>query len=403
MTLSTLTKQQDETELAPKRLRSLQGAVAALSFSVLLAGSNANTPVVPLYRSLMGFSPFTMSMTFVCYVGVTIIFLIVLSRPSIIRWSPALLGASLLASILSDLCMAVGSEAWTLIGRGLTGVAVGLGTGPAAALVVDAFGIRGRPVSATGNLVGAVFGTALSQLTVYLLDGRLAIRTIFHVHAVVCAVLFVVLFRIFHSMREQNRRAFKPGSAAMPKVYATLSAHWLPLVSGSLAWIAISISITFLPTLFREDGMSLVTSAGMIVLLICCAGCQLGSRYVVRFAPILNGIEALMIGIVCMVAAALSGLQWLGLIGFALTGAGIGISYRLALIVLTRGAPPTIHGVLSSTYAAITYGVAALSVALVGFAGNFFGLEQVVIAVMILIAIVSIALLRNTPRASIER
>lgn len=403
MPLSKPSDRQSETALPSPRLKTLQGAIAALSFSVLLAGSNANTPLLPLYRSLMGFSPLTMSLTFVFYVASLILFLAALSRPSILRWSPALLAASLVASVLSDLCMANGSEATTLFGRALTGIAVGLGTGPAAALVVDAFGIRGRSVSATGNLVGAVFGTALSQLAVFLLDGRLAIAAVFHAHALICAVLFLILVAIFRSMRDANRRAFGSVDGKAPKVYASLRKHILPLLSGSVAWIAISVAITFLPSVFRESGMPVVSSAGMIVLLICCAACQLGSQQVARLAPWINGMEAMAAGVALIVFGVLSGSQSAGLLGFAVTGAGIGISYRMALVMLTKGASPNIHGVLSSTYAAITYAAAAILVTVVGLVGNRLGLEQVVIGSLVLLALSAAALATGAPRASAER
>lgn len=403
MSLSLPSHRQPGTELPRPGLKSLQGAVAALSFSVLLAGSNANTPLLPIYRALMDFSPLTMSLTFVFYVASLIVFLSVLSRPSILRWAPALLGASLLASILSDLCMANGSEATTLLGRAFTGIAVGLGTGPAAALVVDAFGMRGRSVSATGNLVGAVFGTALSQLAVFLLGGRLAIGAVFHAHALVCGVLFLILVAIFRSMRDANRKTFGSIDRQAPKALASLRANLLPLFSGSLAWIVISIAITFLPSVFRESGMPVVSAAGIIVLLICCAACQLGSRQVAGLVPRVSGMEAMLAGLALILLGAVSGWQSLGLLGFAVTGAGIGISYRMALVVLTRGASPNIHGVLSSTYAAITYASAAIVVTAVGLVGNIFGLEDVVIGALVVCGLCSAALMRGAPSVSLEQ
>lgn len=388
---------------AQARLRTLQGAVAALSFSILLAGSNATTPLMPIYHALMGFSPFVMSLTFVCYVVVQIVILVLLSRPSILRWSPALLIAGLLAAVVSDLCMAVGSEFTILLGRALTGVGVGLGTGSAAALVVDAFGARGRSVSATGNLVGAVIGTGLSQLAVSMLEGRLAIGRVFHLHALACSVLLILLLAIFTNMRHSNRLAFGSIDPSAPKVYATLRANWLPLFVGSLSWILLSSAITFLPSFFRESGMPLVTSIGMIVLLVCCAACQLGSAHVARIAPKATGVEAMALGTALILIGEFTGFQSVGLVGFGLTGAGIGITYRICLVVLTRGASPNIHGVLSSTYAAITYAAAALGVIMIGLLGNVLGLRNVVIAALVVLLALCLAVLKVSPRVSAER
>lgn len=393
-----------DVALPPRHgLKTFQGAVAALSFSILLAGSNATTPLLPIYRSLMGFSPLTMSLTFVCYVGALIVFLVLLSRPSVLRWSPVLLLAGLLAAIASDLCMAIGTEGTILFGRVLTGVGAGLGTGPAAALVVAAFGARGRSVSATGNLVGAVIGTVLSQVAVSLLDGRAAIAWVFHVHAIACFLLFVILLAILRSMRHENRRVLGGIDVTTPKVYKTLRVNWLPLCVGSLAWILISVALTFLSSFFRESGMLIASSSGMIVMLVCCAACQLGAQQIARLVPMATGVEAMFIGLCLVVAGALIGVSDVSLAGLAFVGAGIGISYRMALVMLTRGAPPNIHGVLSSTYAAITYAIAAISVILLGMLGNIFGLHNVVVAALALMAVLSAVLFRSSPRVSMER
>jgi hypothetical protein len=149
--------------------------------------------------------------------------------------------------------------------------------------------------------------------------------------------------------------------------------------------------------------MPVVSSAGMIVLLICCAACQLGSQQVARLAPWINGMEAMAAGVTLIVLGVLSGSQSAGLLGFAVTGAGIGISYRMALVMLTKGASPNIHGVLSSTYAAITYAAAAILVTVVGLVGNRLGLEQVVIGSLVLLALSAAALATGAPRASAER
>jgi MFS family permease len=368
-------------------LRTLQGLVSALSFTVLLTGSNATTPLLPVYRSLLGFSPLVMALTLACYMGVTIVFLTMLSRPAMLRWSPALLQVSLIASISADLSMAVGSEPMTLIGRALTGVGVGLGTGPAAALVVDAFGARGRSVSSTGNLLGAVVGTALSQLAVFTLGGSLAIGTVFHVHAVVCSVLLMCMLFLFRRMRDYNSAAFRGFCGTTLEIRATLIANAVQLTNGSIAWIALSASITFLPSCFEEYGMGLVSSLGIVVLLSCCAACQIGCKQLATITPMLNGFDALLTGLILTLVGLFADLQSVSLVGLACIGAGIGISYRMALVVLTNAASATTHGVLSSAYAAITYGAAAVAVTIGGVAGNAFGLHNVVVCILILLVL----------------
>ena len=78
---------------------------------------------------------------------------------------------------ISDGLMSLATEQAIMIGRAFAGLAGGLGTGSAAALVVSAMGVKGRSISATGNLVGAVIGTLFSQLCVNLLAAQ-AMQTV---------------------------------------------------------------------------------------------------------------------------------------------------------------------------------------------------------------------------------
>jgi hypothetical protein len=386
-----------------RRLAIFQGIISALAFSLLLAGTNATTPLLPVYRQLLGFTPVTLSLTFVCYVGVQVVFLAVLSRPSVVRWSPVLLCCAILAAILSDLSMASASEESILFGRALAGVAVGLGTGPAAALVVAAFGAGGRSLSATGNLVGAVVGTVFSQLSVVLLEHRVAVSWTFEAHATACLLLFVALLVTFGLMRTANRSTFGRISLETGKVRTAFAANLFPVFIGSLAWIAISLAITFFPSFFEERGMSDVKASGMIVLLICCAASQVGSKRIGRIAPALSGVDGMALGLLLIVGGAVTGSEIVAIAGFGAFGVGIGIAYRLALVILTKGASPRDHGALSSTYAAITYAVAACTVIAVGAVGNIFGLVSVVTAVLVVLLLICCALLRKAPRLSDER
>jgi hypothetical protein len=386
-----------------RRLSIFQGVIAALTFSLLLAGTNATTPLLPVYRQLLGFTPVTMSLTFVCYVGVQVVFLAILSRPSVVRWSPVLLCVAVLAAILSDLSLSMGSEGSILFGRALAGVAVGLGTGPAAALVVAAFGASGRSLSATGNLVGAVVGTVFSQLSVAFLQQRVAISWTFEAHASVCLMILLVLVVTFTMMRSANRKAFGDVTLKAGEVRTALAANLFPIFIGSLAWIAISLALTFFPSFLDERGMQGVKAAGMIVLLICCAASQLCSKRIAKIAPFLSGVDAMALGLLLILCGALVRSEVVGIAGFGILGVGIGIAYRLALVILTKGASPRDHGALSSSYAAITYAVAAATVILVGAAGNMFGLVNVVLAVLLILVVTCGALLVKAPRLAVER
>lgn len=387
----------------PHRLATFQGILAAISFSLLLAGTNANTPLIPLYRELLAFTPFTMSMTFVCYVSVLIVFLTALSRPSVVRWSPILLSMGLAVAVLSDIAMASASESGVLLGRAMAGVGVGLGTGSAAALVVAAFGASGRALSATGNLVGAVAGTLFSETVVVFLGKTVAISWTFEAHAAVCFVLLVFIGITFYAMREENRSAFIQVKGAVSQVRPALLRNIFPLVIGSTGWIAISLAITFFPSFLEEGGMEVVKSMGMIVLLTSCAFSQIYGRRIATFAPSASGVEAMAAGVFLILLGSSVSSEVAGLLGFGVLGAGIGVSYRLALVMLTKGVSARDHGALSSTYAGITYAAAAFSVAATGFAGNLFGLKATITAVLVMLIFAFLSMMRKAPRLRLDR
>ncbi|PBP46180.1 hypothetical protein [Pseudomonas syringae] len=163
-------------------LRLSQGILSAIAFSLLLAGTNSITPLLPLYSADLGFDHLALSPTFVVYVGVLVVVLLALTRPSITRLAPVMLCSALVLALVSDWILSTTDEQMILIGRGVAGLAGGLGTSSAAVLVVSALGAVGRSVSATGNVIGAVFGTAFSQVCVELFSQN-AMHLVFVFHA----------------------------------------------------------------------------------------------------------------------------------------------------------------------------------------------------------------------------
>ncbi|GAA0998645.1 hypothetical protein GCM10009555_098340 [Acrocarpospora macrocephala] len=181
-----------------------QAALVAASFAMLLAGSNAVYPLLPVYRDMLGLEPFVLSLTFTLYVVVLVVALFALARPRFTRHAAPLLLTSLSMMIVSDLLMAHTEEAFILIGRALGGIAGGLGTGAASALVVAAIGARGRAVTATGNTAGGVLGFAGSQLVVaFLAEG--APQAVFLSHAAVVGALLIATCVVLWKCRETNR------------------------------------------------------------------------------------------------------------------------------------------------------------------------------------------------------
>lgn len=379
------------------RLQFAQGALVAVAFSTLLIGSNATTPLLPIYRQELGFSPFVMTLTFVSYVAVLIATLVALSRTTLTRHAPQLVCLSLLMSIASDLLLATATPGGILGGRVLAGLAGGMGTGTSSALVVLSLGPKGRSVSATGNLIGAVVGTVMSQLCVSLM-GSQAMHWTFLIHALLCTTVLAVLVPVLIARAQPNKLALHASPVRTSVAGERAKVRAMPLLIGCLAWVTLSSAVVLLPSYFAELHMPRTQTFGILLFLAASAIGQLSSRQLTRVASGYSGLPTIAVGICLMLGAALMKHDVLALLGFALLGAGVGISYRLCLVVTTKGASIVAQGALSSSYAAITYGAAAASVLGAGVIGNLLGLQATVTMLFAAIVVLSILMARHAPR-----
>ncbi|WP_144721190.1 MFS transporter [Agrococcus jejuensis] len=373
-----------------------QAVIVAASFAMLLAGTNAINPLLPVYRDLLGLDPLLISLTFVCYVGVLVVVLLVLARPTLTRFAAPLLVAALAVAIGSDVLLAIAQEWSVLAGRAVAGIAGGMGTGAAAALVVAAIGARGRAISATGNLVGAVVGAGGSQLVVSFAEAG-SPQLVALGHASVLAILLVAASIVLRARRDANRAALvgiRGGRASIRLDRRVVRM----LASGSVGWIGVSVGIVFGATIFAELEQPVARALGPVLMLAASAAAQLASPMIARVAPWASGLLVQAAGALGVAAGALWSATPVVLAGYALLGVGIGISYRAGLVALTRGATPAQQGALSSLYAAVTYAAAAVAVLLVGGIGNLSGVVPAAIGAFALVGVASLATALVAPR-----
>lgn len=389
----------------PRRLALLQTTLVSTAFAMQLVASNAINPLLPVYREQLGLSALLLSMTFVLYVGTLVVGLTLLARPRFARHAPALLLLSLATLVASDLLAIQPDAASILASRVLVGVAGGLGTGAASALVVGAIGAAGRSVTATGNLIGAVFGMVGAQLLVSTV-GADAPRLVFLTHAAIAVAIFVALAIVLLLRRRTNARSLEHQSGVVElrperRLRLRPGAAGL-LVTGSIAWIGSSIGVVFSSTVFAELGQPVVQAVGPALLLVASAGGQLLTPVLTRIAPWMSGMLALAAGCAAVAVGAVVVAPALALAGFALLGAGTGIAYRAALVTFTRGAATAQQGALASAYGAVTYTAAATAALVVGWLSDVLGFGPTtawmfgVLALLALVALLWVPRLRDT-------
>ena len=367
-----------------------------MSFAMLLAGSNAVYPLLPVYRDMLGLDALLLSLTFSLYVGVLVVALFVLSRPRWSRFAAGLLLSSLGLMITSDLLLTHANEWSILLGRALGGLACGGGTGATSALVVAAIGSRGRAVTSTGNAAGAVLGAGGAQLLL-MVFATTAPRTVFMGHAAAVAALLLGASVVLWWRRAVNQSALavaledttlRPIERSAVRLFAT----------GTIAWIGVSVAIVFGATAFDELGQPLVRAVGPVLLLATVSAAQLGSPLILRFAPWVSGVFAMTVGVTSILVGAWFRADAPAIVGFGILGAGLGVAHRAALVVLTRQAAPARQGALASLYAGITYAIAAVVVLAAGWVGRLIGVVPATVVFLGAIALAAMVALLWAPR-----
>ncbi|RYH11590.1 hypothetical protein [Tropicimonas sp. IMCC6043] len=125
---------------------------------------------------------------------------------------------------------------------------------------------------------------------------------------------------------------------------------------------------------------------------------QLSSAALARAFPAASGMTALALGIAATLAGGALLSDFAAALGCLVAGAGAGLSFRCALVLLTRGASPAGQGRLASAYAAITYLAAAALVLLCGALVNRFGSTDVTMALFAATAAAALSARRFAPR-----
>ncbi|MDM4763875.1 MFS transporter [Galbitalea sp. SE-J8] len=373
-----------------------QGAIVASGFALVLAGTNAINPLLPVYRDTLGLSALVMSLTFVAYVGTLVVVLLLMARPRFTRHAPVLFGAGLAVAVASDALLSLASEPAVLVGRAVAGLGGGIATGAASALVVAAIGDPGRGVSATGNLVGAVIGSGGAQAIVSLAPA-VAPYLVFLIHGALLVVVLVASVSALLVRRAPNADALRPVTSAAEPL-ALRRRDIALFASGCIGWVAVSLALVDNATVFVDLGLPAARALASTVMLVASAAAQLASPVLARRLPWASGLGALALGIVVAGLGAIARIEPVVIAGFAIVGVGIGVSYRTALVVLTRGSSPARQGALASLYAAVTYGAAATSVLVVGAIADEAGLVPTLVAAAGVVAALAVVACIRAPR-----
>lgn len=406
------------------------GGLVVASFCLVIAGPNLPTALLPGYRAAYGLTPFGLSLVFSAYLALLVPALVLCTRPALRARAGLLLPIGLGTAVAADLLMAGSSSVTMLVaGRALSGISVALSTGAAAALMVSLVGERGRGSVATGNIAGALFGTAAAVLL-----GQLGIGPVIYlVHAAVTGAVGVALVVLLLSRRavldgpadagrrNQNRRGGPAhGTDAPTTATVDAAAAWRPVAQlpvgavtpvprrhvvlgtavGAVGWAIPGLVTGLVPALLRDfTGPTAVAVATVPALLL------LGSAWglqVLAQRPVLHrlvgyeltiGTALAALGLILLTVGAFTASLPLVYLACVVAAGGPALGYRGGMVLLTRGLDPARQGATTSRYAASSYGFSAVVVVGAGALGALGGMVTAVAVGAGLLALAAVVLL----------
>lgn len=343
--------------------------IVALAFVWLVCGSNAMTPLLPVYTEHLRLSPLDGALVFCGYFAGLIGVLLVGARTTVLRRARPVLVVALAVAIVADLTLVAGAERPLLLalGRILVGAGVALGTGSSAALMVIARGEAGRAFIAGGAMVGACAGLILALAVVTWLPGPT--RTIYLLHGAGC---LLILITILIAGARPGRQHDPAGDAQVPTRIGR-ARHAGALLSGGVGWSFGALAVGALPATLTGTGLtpSLLAAVGIgaLAMLASCAAIalRLGSPGATGW-PLATaaGWATVALGV------ALAQLP-LVVAGAVVGGVGQAAAYRSGLRRVTVGLPAERQGRVASGFSAFAYASCAAALLLTGVAQLLLG------------------------------
>lgn len=385
----------------------------ATAFVLLVCGSNAMAPLLPLYTEHLALTALDSAAVFSGYFLGLVGILILAARTRLVAAARVVLPLALVVGLAGDVALMYGSSAplWLLIGRVLVGASVALGTGAAAAVMVAIRGEQGRAFLATGSLIGACAGLLAAMVIVELLPGPLI--TVYAINAGVMVVALVVLLAVFRSAQlpqvlsrpapvvplcdtpvaqDADRRIgqlVEPARVATPQLarrrrlervsprrgHSPASSTGAPrlrrqrlaaLLTGGAGWAIGALAVGALPAALVATGTVQTVSVGVAVGGVCLLTSCLTSLAGIG-SPAARWWPLLLAGAWALVTAGLWASSLVpAILGCAAGGVAQAASYRSGLRRLTVGLDPVRQGQVASAYSAFAYSSCAVLLLLCG-------------------------------------
>jgi predicted MFS family arabinose efflux permease len=334
-----------------------------------MAGANLAAPLYQVYARQFGFSSLVLTLVFATYAFVLVPTLLVFGRLSD-RFGrrPVLLAGLGAACAGLGLFAAATSTPWLFAARGLQGLAVGMISGTATAVLVelDSKGDR-RPALLAG--VAQACGSALGPIVAGVL-AEWAPEPTRLCYLVLLAVTAVAA--VFVATLPAERRGREPWRVQWPRVPADLRADFARVgLTAALAWGAVALFFSIVPSyasrFLESRNLALFGAVASVGLAASCVS-QLVARRLRRNQRRVQaaGLAAVATGLIALALAAPLGSLALLLAGGTAVGAGHGLGIFDAQDELNMLAPGERRGEVTAAFVCCIYLVVAASVIATG-------------------------------------
>jgi hypothetical protein len=348
------------------------------TFTMVMAGPNLPTLLLPAYRLSLGMGPFGLTVLFSAYLVALVAVLFTVGHLAR-RTSPrSLVLAGLLLGVAADVLLAftAHSLAGVLAARVLSGMSVGVATGATAVLLRHHGAQRAASATALCALLGSALGTALTAVLAQTLPLPGVLTYLVHAGACLsCAGLVAVRRALALPRRADTARADGGGSVVLPDAAGR---YWVACGAGVSAWVTAGLTVALVPSYAAAllGATNLLVAAGPVVAYLLAA--SLGSVAAGRRTPATELALAPALMAAGLGLTALSGpwgLTVLLLLGAVITGFGQGLAFRGGLAAAQGAANALRQGEATSRYSALAYLGATVTTLGMGALTGWLGLD----------------------------
>jgi MFS family permease len=366
--------------------------IAAVAMALMLASSLLPTPLFELYHRTWNLTPADTSIVFAVYAASLIPSLLFLGglSDSIGRRRTILLAFALLAIASLVFALADGLR-WLIVARIIQGLAIGLGTGAAAAAIrewmTEAQRVHAAAITVLatggGSAAGALLGGVLAEygphplaLPYFVMIGLLACGAIAVASVPSCPHLHPAgLSAVLHV----------PGSIRRPFTIAATQSF--------IGWSTFAIFIALVPSFLAQalDLRSLLVGAFVITIVqIGSVSASLAAQKLPPRTAIIGAMLALGAGVWLLLIAISLRAELLIALAALIAGAGGGVSYLSGLSIIGTIAPPEHRAETLSAYLVACYLGFSIPALGIGIASTYFGLNDAFIVAAIILGLIAI-------------